>query len=283
MIKNSKKISVAVALSTLIAGSLLANDDIVLDFEKKRMAQNPNVKIKSIKLNSKKELDEVNSWSGYIFDIEAVIQGKDIKAKDILFSDGKVVAPDLIDAKTGKSLKDSVTPAMTEKYYDKTRLIAGNNDAKDKVVVFSDPLCPFCQDYIPDIISKVEANSKNIALYYYAFPLTQIHPASLPLSKLIDIAVEKGVKDATIKAYKTDWEEHFDPKSEDSAKILEAFNKVLGTDIKIADLNKKEINAKLEKDIQMGDDLMVSGTPTLYVNGKKEAPSQFDFGTIGKE
>ncbi len=283
MIKNSKKISVAVALSTLIAGSLFANDDIVLDFEKKRMAQNPNVKIKSIKLNSKKELDEVNSWSGYIFDIEAIIQGKDIKAKDILFSDGKVVAPDLIDAKTGKSLKDSVTPAMTEKYYDKTRLIAGNNDAKDKVVVFSDPLCPFCQDYIPDIISKVEANSKNIALYYYAFPLTQIHPASLPLSKLIDIAVEKGVKDATIKAYKTDWEEHFDPKSEDSAKILEAFNKVLGTDIKIADLNKKEINAKLEKDIQMGDDLMVSGTPTLYVNGKKEAPSQFDFGTIGKE
>lgn len=283
MIKNSKKISVAVALSTLIAGSLFANDDIVLDFEKKRMAQNPNVKIKSIKLNSKKELDEVNSWSGYIFDIEAIIQGKDIKAKDILFSDGKVVAPDLIDAKTGKSLKDSVTPAMTEKYYDKTRLIAGNHDAKDKVVVFSDPLCPFCQDYIPDIISKVEANSKNIALYYYAFPLTQIHPASLPLSKLIDIAVEKGVKDATIKAYKTDWEEHFDPKSEDSAKILEAFNKVLGTDIKIADLNKKEINAKLEKDIQMGDDLMVSGTPTLYVNGKKEAPSQFDFGTIGKE
>ena len=57
----------------------------------------------------------------------------------------------------------------------------------------------------------------------------------------------------------------------------------MGTDIKIADLNKKEINAKLEKDIQMGDDLMVSGTPTLYVNGKKEAPSQFDFGTIGKE
>lgn len=283
MIKNSKKISVAVALSTLLTASLFANDDIVLDFEKKRMAQNPNVKIKSIKLNSKKELDEVNSWSGYIFDIEAVIQGKDIKAKDILFSDGKVVAPDLIDAKTGKSLKDSVTPAMTEKYYDKTRLIAGNHDAKDKVVVFSDPLCPFCQDYIPDIISKVEANSKNIALYYYAFPLTQIHPASLPLSKLIDIAVEKGVKDATIKAYKTDWEEHFDPKSEDSAKILEAFNKVLGTDIKIADLNKKEINAKLEKDIQMGDDLMVSGTPTLYVNGKKEAPSQFDFGTIGKE
>ena len=283
MIKNSKKISVAVALSTLLTASLFANDDIVLDFEKKRMAQNPNVKIKSIKLNSKKELDEVNSWSGYIFDIEAIIQGKDIKAKDILFSDGKVVAPDLIDAKTGKSLKDSVTPAMTEKYYDKTRLIAGNHDAKDKVVVFSDPLCPFCQDYIPDIISKVEANSKNIALYYYAFPLTQIHPASLPLSKLIDIAIEKGVKDATIKAYKTDWEDHFDPKSEDSAKILEAFNKVLGTDIKIADLNKKEINAKLEKDIQMGDDLMVSGTPTLYVNGKKEAPSQFDFNTIGKE
>ena len=65
---------------------------------------------------------------------------KDINAKDIIFSDGKYISLDLIDAQTGgKSLKDFVTPNLTAKYYDKSKLIAGNHNAKDKIVIFSDP------------------------------------------------------------------------------------------------------------------------------------------------
>ena len=51
-------------------------------------------------------------------------------------------------------------------------------------------------------------------------------------------------------------------------KILDAFNKELETNIKVQDLSKKEIVANLEKEIASGDDLLVSGTPTIYVNGE---------------
>jgi thiol:disulfide interchange protein DsbC len=274
------KIRTALALGTLLATSLFANDNLVIEYEKKRVSQNPNIKIKDIKINTKKELS-IAGWTGYILDINASVQGKDIQAKDFLFTNGTHIAPELIDMKTMQSMKDVIVPNLTDKYYKKDNLIAGNEKAKNKVVLFSDPLCPFCMDYIPTVIAEVNKNKENIALYYYAFPLTQIHPASLPLSKLIDIAHSKGVVDVITKAYTIDWSKHFDEKSTDEAKILEAFNKELGTDIKIEELNKKELNAKIEKDVAMADDVLVSGTPTIYVNGTKESP-KFNFDTLGK-
>lgn len=277
---SSKKISATLALSAILGTSLFANDNLVLEYEKKRVSQNPNIKVKDIKISTKKELT-IPGWTGYILDIEAVVQGKDIKAKDFLFTNGTHISPELIDIKTMQSLKDSIVPNLTDKYYTKSNLIAGNEKAKNKVVLFSDPLCPFCMEYIPTVIAEVNKNKENIALYYYAFPLTQIHPASLPLSKIIEVARTKGTADVVKKAYTTDWSKHFDVQTTDEAKILEAFNKELGTDIKIEELAKKDLNEKISKDMNMGDEVMVSGTPTIYVNGVKETP-KFNFETLGK-
>ncbi|MCG3706068.1 thioredoxin domain-containing protein [Aliarcobacter butzleri] len=269
------------SLSVILSASLFANDSTVVDFEKKRVAQNPNVKVKDVKVNTKKDLP-LAGWNGYILDVEAIVQEKSLKVKDILFSNGDYIALDLIDAKTGKSLKDLVTPNLTSNYYDKTKLIAGNHNAKDKIVVFSDPLCPFCMEYIPEVINYVNKNSDSIALYYYAFPLVQIHPASEALSKIIEVAKNKGVKDIELKAYKTDWETYFSPKENDEKKILEAFNKELKTNIKLEEIASKDINEKLSKDISMGEEVMVTGTPTIFVNSVKDTTREL-YKTLGKK
>lgn len=269
------------SLSVILSASLFANDSTVIDFEKKRVAQNPNVKVKDVKVNVKKDLP-LAGWNGYILDVEAIVQEKSLKVKDILFSNGDYIALDLIDAKTGKSLKDLVTPNLTSNYYDKTKLIAGNHNAKDKIVVFSDPLCPFCMEYIPEVINYVNKNSDSIALYYYAFPLVQIHPASEALSKVIEVAKNKGVKDIELKAYKTDWETYFSPKENDEKKILEAFNKELKTNIKLEEIASKDINEKLSKDMSMGEEVMVTGTPTIFVNGVKDTTREL-YKTLGKK
>ncbi|MDN5100852.1 thioredoxin domain-containing protein [Aliarcobacter butzleri] len=269
------------SLSVILSASLFANDSTVVDFERKRVAQNPNVKVKDVKVNTKKDLP-LAGWNGYILDVEAIVQEKSLKVKDILFSNGDYIALDLIDAKTGKSLKDLVTPNLTSNYYDKTKLIAGNHNAKDKIVVFSDPLCPFCMEYIPEVINYVNKNSDSIALYYYAFPLVQIHPASEALSKIIEVAKNKGVKDIELKAYKTDWETYFSPKENDEKKILEAFNKELKTNIKLEEIASKDINEKLSKDMSMGEEVMVTGTPTIFVNGVKDTTREL-YKTLGKK
>ncbi len=275
------KFSKILSISILIASSLYAsNDENILEFEKTRISQNPNVEVKNIKINTKKELP-LNGWYGYILDVEANVQGKSINAKDILFSDGKYISLELIDSETGKSLKDLVTPNLTDNYYDKSKLIAGNHNAKDKIVIFSDPLCPFCQDYVPDVIKYVNKNSNNIALYYYNFPLS-IHPAATPLSKLIEVVKHKGVKNAELKAYETDWEPYFNSKSTDEKKILEAFNKEFKTNIKIEEISTNEINALIEKDITMAEEVMVQGTPTIFINGVKDT-TKLKYDTLGKK
>jgi protein-disulfide isomerase len=276
-----KKFSKLLSLSVLLSVSLFASDDVVIEFEKNRVSSNPNIKVNDIKVNTKKELP-LAGWNGYILDVEANIQGKDIKVKDILFSDGKFIALELLDAKTGKSLKDLMTPNLTANYYDKSKLIAGNHDAKDKIVIFSDPLCPFCMDYVPEVINHVNKNSDSIALYYYHFPLLGLHPAAAPLSKLMEVARHKGIKDAELKAYKIDWEPHFSSKSTDEKKILEAFNKEFKTDIKLEEITSKQMNETLQKDILMGEDMMVQGTPTIFINGVKDATRE-KYETLGKK
>lgn len=278
MNKFSKILSISILLSSALYGA--SSDENIISFEQKRISQNPNVKINDIKINTKKELP-LNGWYGYIIDVKANIQGKDIDAKDIIFSDGKYISLELIDSETGKSLKDLVTPNLTDNYHDKAKLIAGNANAKDKIVVFSDPLCPFCKDYLPDVIKYVNKNSDSIALYYYNFPLS-IHPAATPLSKLVEIAKHKGLKDVELKVYEIDWEPYFDVKTTDEKKILEAFNKEFKTNIKIEELSDNKINELITKDIKMGEEVMVQGTPTIFVNKVKDSTRQ-KYETLGKK
>ena len=278
MNKFSKILSISILLSSALYAT--SSDENIISFEQKRISQNPNVKIKDIKINTKKELP-LNGWYGYILDVEANVQGKDINAKDILFSDGKYISLELIDSTTGKSLKDLVTPNLTDSFHDKSKLIAGNHNAKDKIVLFSDPLCPFCKDYVPDVIKYVNKNKDSIALYYYNFPLS-IHPAATPLSKLIEVAKHKGVKDVELRAYEIDWEPYFDVKTTDEKKILEAFNKEFKTNIKLEEISTNEIKALIEKDITMGEEVMVQGTPTIFVNKVKDS-TKLKYETLGKK
>lgn len=244
-------------------------DKSILDFEKNKFSSNSRVEIKNIEINAKVKVP-VENWYGYIIDINAIVQNKSIKGKDIIFSNGEVVSPDLIDLKTGKSLRALLQPKLTDNYYDKKHLIAGNENAKDKIVIFSDPLCPFCIDYVPEVIKHVNKNSDEIALYYYHFPLLKLHPAANTLTKLMEVAKEKGIENIELKVYGTDWESHFKSDSLDEKLILKAFNEIFKTKITFEEINTDKIKNLVNSDIAMGDDLLVKGTPTIFINGEKD-------------
>lgn len=277
------KMAFKLLCSSILCSSLLfANaDDNVVDFEINRLEKNPDIEVIKVEIATKKELP-VKGWSGYILDVEAKVKSnKVINAKDVLFSDGEYIALDLLDAKTGKSLKDIVTPNLTANYYDETKLIAGNHKAKDKLVVFSDPLCPFCMDYIPDVINHVNKNSENIALYYYHYPLLKLHPAAGPLSKIMEVAKHKNIKNLELRVYETNWDKYFKSNEKDEEKILKAFNTEFKTKISLKDISIYKVKDSLNSDIQMGKDVMVNGTPTIFVNGVKDN-TRLKFETLGK-
>ena len=265
--------------TALLSGTLMANNEAIIEFEKQRFSKNPQIDVKDIKVNTKKKIDD--NWYGYIIDITATVQNKEVQAKDMIFSNGKVVAPELLDINTGKSLKEMLSPELTDVYHNKEHLIAGNHNAKDKIVIFSDPLCPFCMDYVPDIIKHVNKYSNNIALYYYHFPLLQLHPASKALTELMHVAKQKGAKNVELRTYEIDWSTYFSEEEKDAQKIIEAFNKAFKLNITLEELQNSEVKQTILTDIKMGEAVMVQGTPTIFINKIKDN-SKLKYETLGK-
>ncbi len=254
---------------SLLITSLNANkiEEEILKFEKNRISKNKRIKLKSIKLFFKKDLKQ-NGWVGYVFDLSLTVQEKDIKVKDILFSDGTMIATELISIKNRQSFKKIMYPKLTSKYYEDKFLIAGNKNAKYKMVVFSDPLCPNCIDVVPELIQDVKRNPSIIALYYIHMPL-DMHPTAKTLVKASILAHKKGMKDIDYKVYTAEFENDFDAYDEkNQQKVLDLFNKRFKTDFTMKQINMQDIKDELKYNLQLAEDAMVQGTPTIFFDGK---------------
>ncbi len=271
-------------VSTLLLGaSLFASatvDEKVIDFEKMRFLTNQGIALQKVVVEKKESLG-VPGWYGYMLKITADVPGRGVvSGNDILFSNGEAVATELLNMKNGSSYKDIFEPKLTATYYQKKNLIAGNENAKNKVVVFSDPLCPACQQTIPGMIQKVNANPADIALYYYHFPLLSLHPAALDLSRAMVIAKEKGVKNVEMTMYLTNFSNYFNSKETNSATILDGFNKAYKTNITLEELKTAHVVEDVQSDMNMGEAMRIQGTPTIYVNGKNDKTRRL-FGALG--
>ena len=252
---------------TLLSFELLAKslEDRIKSYEKHRVNANPNIQLKKLNLEFKKDL--IDGWSGYLFKISLKYQGKDINTTDIIFSNGKLITSDLKNLK-GFDFKKLMYPKLDDRYYDDSRRIAGNKNAKHKLVIFSDPLCPNCTYDLPRIYKDVQANKDKFALYYVSLPLDRLHPTVRTLIKASYIAKQQGIKDVKYKLYTANFERFFDPYEEkDNQKALDAFNKVFKTKITMAQIDDPKLNKKLEYDIKLSEEAYIQGTPTLFLDG----------------
>lgn len=261
----------SLTISTLlISSSLVAKsfDDKVIDFEKNRFSANKRIVLKNLTVHDKKSLTD--GWYGYVVNVSADVGGKVMTVKDIVFTNGNLITPELFDIKSGVSLKTMMSPKLSDNFYNKEHLILGSENAKNKLVIFSDPLCPFCIDFVPEVIKYVKKHEDKIALYYYHFPLLRLHPAADVVSKAMLVAKKKGLKDIEEKIYNADFEKYFTEKETNKEKILKGINAVLKTNFTVKDIEDKSIAKEIEKDVMMGEEVMVQGTPTIFVNGDKD-------------
>ncbi len=270
--------------SLVVAVSVFASVDIdnkVINFEKQRLLSKKGLTLNKVSIETKKKLPLVG-WYGYVLDIQANVPGRGIvSGRDMLFSNGIVIAPELISIKNGSSFKSLLEPKVTAIYYKKDHLIAGNANAKNKVVIFSDPLCPYCKITVPGMIKKAQANPDKIALYYYHFPLLSIHPASDAISKAMLVAKKEGVKNIELKVYAANFEKYFPVSEKNQQKILDGVNKALKTNITLKDISNVNLGKEIQSDVKMGDAVMVRGTPTIFVNGINDKNRTL-FGAISK-
>ena len=262
------KLSTILLLSASLFG---ATDAEVISFLKKGIGGNPNISNLQIDVNDKKSVASLNGWQAYFVTIEAdVKQGNEtrhINQNGTYFVNGNIIAPELVNLKTGERYNDIITPDFNNAFYTAANRISGEANATHKVAIFSDPLCPFCRRYVPEALSYMEKYPKTFAVYYYHLPLAGLHPAAVTLTKAAIAAEENGTKDAVSKLYKVD----VNANEKDEKKILSAFNKTFGTKVDTDDLRRASVVKQFEFDQKVAQSMMVNGTPTVFFNGQKDS------------
>ena len=272
------------ALAMTLSTSLFAITDIdkkVIAFQKDRFEKHPAYDVNSIKLESKNLLD-APKWAAYKFNLDLTQKSnkKRIKAPMIVYSNGKYITDNMIDMSTGAKVGEKELQAeqnkkresmeksfvLSEEFYNKKYLIAGNHKAKTKLVVFSDPLCVFCIKSAPSIIKSIKGRD-DIALYYYDFPL-DMHPTAKIVVKAIHKAKADGYKDVELKIYEANYEKFYNVyETKDNQKALEVFNKIMGTKYMMNQIDTAEAKERVENDIFLGMEANVQGTPSVLFNG----------------
>ncbi len=140
----------------------------------------------------------------------------------------------------------------------------GPRDAKVTIVEFSDYQCPFCGQAESLLEQVQQAYPSDVRRVYKQFPLTGIHPNALPASKAALAAGRQG------KFWQMQ-DKLFDNQRDLGPDNYRKWARELGLDVVRfeKDMASPEVQAQIDKEIQEARAAEVTGTPTIFVNGKR--------------
>jgi len=269
------KIKILLVMFIATVQLLAVSQKSVEFYVKKYIEKKTNSPVKHIETISSYIIDGTNGWRVYFLslDIEAKIGNKIVpkKANQVVFNKGSKVTFSLKDNK-GNDYSKILKPKVPVTAYNKAHLLVGNENAKHKVLVMSDPFCPFCQEIVPKLIETVQKNPETFALYYYHLPLLKIHPASDITTKAMHIFQERGELEKLKQCYHLLVSE----REKNPKVILKAIQDKTGVTLTESELNTPQIINAFAFDKAMKKRLMVTGTPTIFIDGLWD-PTRFKY------
>jgi protein-disulfide isomerase len=148
--------------------------------------------------------------------------------------------------------------------------VKGKKDAPVTIVEFSDFQCPYCARLQATLKQVLQAYPDEVKLVYKDFPLS-FHKQARNAAKAARAAGEQGkyweMHDLIFENYSSLSEEKF---NEFAIKLNLDVNKFM------KDFNSNKYDALIQQDINLGRSVGVTGTPTLFINGKRMRSRSFE-------
>lgn len=148
--------------------------------------------------------------------------------------------------------------------------VFGNKDAKVRIVEYGDFQCPGCGAAYPVMKEMSQKYSEDVAFIFRNFPLSSIHPNARAAAAAAESAGLLGKYwEMHDKLYENqnNWETL---SGQDRTNTFASYAVSLGMDKDkfIAGLTDERVLNKIDYDTALGTKVGVSGTPSIYVNGK---------------
>lgn len=223
--------------------------------------------------NFEGQLNQVESKIKSSFDKTKLILPVSILIAALLIS-GSVVFYSLNTGKLGANVKEAGGPVIGEKVNISADddPFMGKEKAEVTIVEFSDFQCPFCRTFWRDALPQIKKeyiDTGKVKFVYRDYPLS-FHSAAKVSAEASECADEQGKY----------WEMHdkiFGEQSKQGtgtvtygAVELKNWASQIGLDSTKFNqcLDSGKYKSEVEKDLADGSAYGVSGTPTLYINGK---------------
>lgn len=218
--------------------------------------------VESIDVVSNYAIEDADGWEVYFLALKVKRKTKIEDVSQVVFTKENRIVFSLKDAYEQEYVQ-LLKPKVPKEAYDNAHFLVGSKDAPHKLLVISDPFCLYCQEIVPQIIEAVEDNPKTFALYYYHLPLLNIHPASDVTTRAMHIFHERG----DLLNVKLLYSLLVSPKETNIDTILKAIKNKTGVMLSKKEINSKTVTKAMEFDMAMKKRLMVTGTPTIFIDG----------------
>ncbi|OYZ24888.1 MAG: hypothetical protein B7Y23_08180, partial [Sulfurovum sp. 16-42-52] len=260
----SKLLMSTVALTSILSANTQPDNKALVKYVKRSVVKNPEVIVKGVTVLESKTDERLPGWTILMTTMDVEYQKKEMHAPEMMFVKDGLITGHLTDIKTGNDYRELIKPTVPQSYYDEAHLLFGNKDAAHKILIFSDPMCPFCQETVPGIFTAAKENPTQMAVYYYHLPLLRIHPVSDVLTRVMHVAQHEGKADVVEKIYAL----KIDARETDMGKILEAVKTQTGYVVTPEQVNNQAVKDAIAADQSAAEKLMVGGTPTIYIDGE---------------
>ncbi|NOZ90052.1 MAG: thioredoxin domain-containing protein [Epsilonproteobacteria bacterium] len=269
------KLLILLIVIMVIQANAMSDND-VKSYMKKYVETKMQSQVKQIDIISTYPIKDAPGWRVYFLSIRVKVKLGDTYQEAIVpqtvFTKGDRITLKLMKKgrlrsdgtrRKGKSYADLLKPKVPIDAYDDAHFIAGSKNAPHKILMFTDPFCPYCRGKIKEVIDIVRKNPKIYGFYYYHFPLVRIHPASDVTTRAMHVFQKRGDIDNMLKLY------HLPIETTETNvdKILKAIKDTTGVTITRAEIDSPETKEALRVDMAMKRRLQVTGTPTIFIDG----------------
>ncbi len=141
----------------------------------------------------------------------------------------------------------------------------GRIDAPSVVIEFIDFQCPACRQLSYAMDSLIQRHGSGIRVVRRHFPLQDIHPRALELARLGTCAAQQGVFD---QFYRAAFDSQRVILASPQRSLLDPIPVSWDTVTAVACAQQASTLATVRGDISAGQELRITGTPTLIVNGR---------------
>ncbi|HBI17415.1 MAG TPA: hypothetical protein DDY52_04720 [Candidatus Moranbacteria bacterium] len=202
--------------------------------------------------------------------LPAFVFGKEVEDTE-LFGQAQAIFVE----KNGKYFMDSAKAGLPVGKYLQTPVIGENaikfgpDDAKVKLVEYSDFQCPYCQLFQKTVSEVVKEYGDKVQFVFKNLPLESIHPRAKAAAMAAECANEQGKfmeYGDKLFANQKIWG---DPKQTDN-RMFTSYATQLRMDVSKFNqcLTDEKYKDKIENDLKEATEFGISGTPAIFVNDK---------------